>query len=390
MTDVCNVFKEHLAVTGRQDVTIEDAFRALAEYSGIHLFNFDDELADDFDSLSASIWDTANATGTWGVASDMLQGDGPGSSDWGFLLSVEDVPQSFVAKVTKHDDVGGLAFLAEDEDNLYFAWWNATAVGIALVDDGDVSILCSVPKDTFDGESELCLSVQRDEEGYFVSLWFDEQFGVNAYIALLPSHYRFGFATYDTDTDTEYSDLRIAELTEVLAIVTMDVGENPAGALSRAIGRRHINHFVRFNGELRAWRPKAADSVLTLGIGDVYQHDEKIDRKGLVSHWRQIGAWHVADAHDTDLLAQLGHKFHKDDNPDLMTEQECEDEAERSIVRCKEYSHVVSADYPLYMFQEPEDRITIRGEDWVLTTYGFRLRAGAIDCRADLREYVYA
>ena len=46
MTSVA--FQNHLLVKGRKDVTIEDTFRALGEYSGIHEFNFDDLLLDTF------------------------------------------------------------------------------------------------------------------------------------------------------------------------------------------------------------------------------------------------------------------------------------------------------------------------------------------------------
>jgi len=385
MSDNTIKFKEHLVVTGRQDVTIERVFQALGEYSGIHAFKFDATLEDDFSTLDSIKWGSYSS-GAW-VATGELQGTGAGGDNWYFMLSQEDMPESLVLNVTKNNARGAIVILAQDLDNLFWVYWDAThVVFIQRVDSSD-SLLCALPK-VFAGVSDLEVSVQRGEEGYFVSIWFDEQFGANVYIPTLLENYKVGFGVYGSDVIT-FDDFRIPELTEVIAILTMDVGEYPLGALQRAIGRRHINYFVRFNGALRAWRPKAVASAKTFEDRAVYLSHLQLDRRSLVSHWRQIGAWDVADAFDDDLLQQIGHRFHKDDNPDLMTASECQTEADRSLVRLQEYAHTVDIEFPFWVFMEPEDHFTVRGADWFVTNYGIDLRAGALTGKGTLRAYLY-
>ena len=384
----CIAFKEHLVVDGNKDVTIENAFRYLAEYAGIHSFSFDDELADSFATLDAAIWGDASTGGSWVASSSQLVGEGGGSAQWYWFLTNDDMPDTFVLEVTKYSEQGAIAFLGTDTENLYYVSWSSTNCAIEELNVNGTTTLCQLPKTSYTDEADITVSVQKDEDGYYVSMWADDEFVINAYIDSLPTGRKVGFGVYESDISI-YSDLRIAELTEVLPILTMDVGETPGGALQRALGRRHINYFVRWNGELRAWRPKAQDTTKTIIESRVYTHNEQRDRRGLISHWRQIGAWDVADAYDEDLLAAIGHRFHKDDNPDLMSESECETEAAQSLIRAKEYAHTLDVEMPFPVFTEPEDRLTIRDDDWIMTSYRFSIRAGALALAGYLREYTY-
>jgi len=390
-------FKQHEVVDGCLDLTIEEMYRALGEYAGLHLFSFDDEIADTFEEVDDAVWGSVSE-GTWGVNSDsQLEGTGGGGAQWYWLLSQEDVPASFVLQVDKYSERGAIAFLAEDADNLYYVSWTSTACKVAKIVLGVEEVLCSLPKTDYAGECALTLSVQRDKYGHYISLWADDDFVVNAYTSVGLGEpetgadvagAKIGFGVYLGET-VLFDNLRIAELTEVLPIVTIDVGETPLGALQRAIGRRHINYFCRWNGELRAWRPKAQTAKHIYTADEGYLFNEQIDRRGLISHWRQIGAWDVADAWDEDLLQNVGHKFHKDDNPDLMTQGECQTEAEQSLIRSKEYAHTIDLEAPLNVFLEPEDRVTVRDGDWILTAYSLTLRGGELTLSGQMREYTY-
>lgn len=386
----CIAFKEHLVVDANIDVTIEDAFRYLSEYAGIHDFDFDDELADSFATLDSGVWgDASTADATWVISDGKLSGTGGGSAQWYWFLADEDVPDTFVMEVTKYSARGAVAFLAVDLDDVYYAAWSSSTCSIEHYTAANgTEILCSLPKTDYTGEADITLSVQKDDDYFYVSMWADGEFVVNACIDSSPTGRKVGLGVYESDT-SEYDDLRIPELTSSLAILTMDVGETPLGALQRALGRRHINYFVRWNGQMRAWRPKAQDSTATISASRVYDHNEQRDRRGLVSHWRQIGAWDVADAYDETLMASIGHRFHKDDNPDLMSESECETEADQNLVRAKEYAHTLDTDTPTMIFTEPEDRVTIRDNEWILTSYGFQVQAGALPMSGSWREYTY-
>jgi len=375
-------------VKGGLDLTIEDVFRLAGEYAGIHSFQFDDDIADDFDDADA--WDTGGATGTWTIDTERLKGVGPGGSAWGFCLSdTYEAPKAFVLEVDAESLYGAVVILATDADNFVWCWWTLSNVGISRYVGGTDAVLCSVPKYA-DYPHTMRISVQPaiDGDECFISWWSNGAFMANAHLDTYPAGRKIGFGSYHTNT-VYFDDLRIPELTEVPEVVTLDVGETPGGALQRALGRRHINYYVRFEGGLRAWRPKVVASSLTLGTGDVSAHTEAIDRRGLVSHWRQVGAWDSADAFDEDLLEQIGHRFHKDDNPDLMTQEDCQTEAEHSLVRAQEYAHQLQADMPFCVLLEPEDRLTIDGEEWLLTSVTVKLLAGALEAGASLREYTY-
>jgi len=381
-------FKEHLFIKGRMDNTIEDCFRATGQYAGIHSFQFDSEFEDACADLSN--WDTGNGEGTWTIAAGVLQGTG--TSGWQFIATNDELPKAFVLKldyIPDGDETGAVGVLAVDEDSMIFVAWTSTQISIVQrVVNVDTNLIV-LPK-ARTGEKEITISVQPgEEEDCFISCWFDEAFQINAHLATYPAGRHIAVGVSGTQT-AQYDNFRVAELTEKLEYITMDVGETPLSALRRAIGRRHINYFVRFDGSLRAWRPKAQSATRTISTERVvYITDHTIDRTGLVSHWRQVGAWDTADAWDETLLYQIGHKFHKDDNPDLMTEDDCELEAERSIERTKEYAETQSAEFNFIPFQEPEDRIDILGTEWLISDYDIALNAGECTSVTGLRRYVY-
>jgi len=390
----CVKFKEHLLVTGMLDHTIEDCFQSLAAFAGIHNFSFDDEFVDT--CADATKWDTVGAEGTWTSTGGRIRGVGGvigTPADIYAVNSVDDMPKAFVLKFTYYangDQAGGVAIFATDPANQYWINWSATQVQIRQEAADAATNLCVLPK-AYTGDREVTIAVQPDDEetqGCYISCWFDEEFVINAHLTTYPAERKIGLGSYHGQT-TEYDNFRIAELTEIKQVTTIDTGETPLGALRRAIGRRHINYFVRWNGEMRAWRPKAQGTSLTLTTTSLYTHDEQVSRYGLVSHWRQVGARDVADAYDATLLQAIGHRFHLDENPDLMTEDDCSTEATYSLNRVQEYAHRLGADFPIMVFIEPEDRLTIRTVDWLLSNYSASLKAGALEMQSDLREYIY-
>jgi hypothetical protein len=375
-------FKEHLVVNGNLDMTIEDVFKATAEMAGIHTFNFFDEFTDAFST--AAQWDTAGAEGTWTIVSNEMQGTG--SSGWQFCETGSyTTPKAFVLEITADGAYGAVGVLATDIDNVVFCWWNNTSAGITYRNSDADTVLISLPK-VLDTEKKLRISVQPQisADDCFISFWANGEFVANAHLGTYPTGRKLALGCYAANTVT-FDDARIPELTEVLDVVTVDVGETPGGALSRAIGRRHINYFVRYDGSLQAWRPSQVASSATMVLGDVDEVIEIVDRRGLVSHWRQVGAWDSADAYNTTLLVSIGHRFHKDDNPDLMTEDDCQNEATLSLVRAQEYAHQAEVSAPFLPLLEPEDRIAVCGEDWLISSMSVNLMAGALIVTYNLR-----
>ncbi|NIV33095.1 MAG: hypothetical protein GWN58_27700 [Anaerolineae bacterium] len=386
---------DHLTASGAMDVTVEDTFRCLSEYAGIHDFVFDDEL----NESALDLDDFTITSGTWSELDDIGKTygfitDGPGSSQWGIILSDNNLlPKSFVLNLEVHGDYGMVIFHATDANNLCYVNWTPTQVDIGIREASVWKSQCLLPKVIGSVIYDLTISVQGQTatDDCFIAVWAEGQFLANAHLDTYPTGRKLGFATYDTETSVSFRWPRIPELTEVLDVVTMDAGETPGSALSRAIGRRHINRFVRFDGSLRVWRPKARSADLLLYESDLERFSETLDYRQLVSHWRQVGAWDTADAWDYTLLEQVGHRFVKDDNPNLMTVADCTNEATYALTRAQEYAHGVGIVAPCCPVLEPEDRVAIDGytDDWLVTSQNITLQAGALKATISGREYTY-
>lgn len=365
-------FKEFLVCNTETNKCIEENAKTLFSYANVHDRNFDDTLSDDFTILDASTWDVAGASvyATWtsdppGGGDAQLKGVGGGDGDWDHLLSVDDMPSEGILAVYKNCNRGGIVFRGTDRQNHYLFFWDADSVGFKKCTGGSYTTLADVPK-VYTGEGDITLSWREmkfrrtaDEKWLFMSAWVDGELAVTTESDISNSTpgKKVGFAVYDSDT-VYFDDIRIPELTEIVDWCSLDIGEAPAGAISRMIGRRHIKYFLRYDGTLRMWRPKSASSTWTYQRHITGFH-WNVDDRNLVSHWRQVGAWEEADRFDTTLLQKGVHRFHKDDNADLMTKEACYNEAGYAIQRLKEVSNRVDMGVPAQVLQEPEDVVTV-------------------------------
>lgn len=360
-------FKKLLCCNTAENRPIEENTKALFAYAGIHDRSFDSELDDNFSTLDTAIWQTVGASGTWtaGGASGYLEGIGDGGADWEVLLSVNDMPSEAVLSVWKNCDRGGLVFRGTDANNHYLLFWDADSCGFKKCSSGSYANLLDIPK-IYTGEGDITLSWREikfkytaDEKWLFMSAWVDGELlgtAVDDISSSTPGK-KVGFAVYDSDT-VYFNDIRIPELTEVTEWASVDVGESPATGLSRMMGRRHVKYFLRYDGTLRMWRPKAATSTYTYQR-HITGFNWVVDSRNLVGHWRQVGAWEEADRFDTALLQRGITRFHKDNNPDLMTKEACYDEGGYAIQRLKENSDRIDINVPAQVLGEPEDVVTI-------------------------------
>lgn len=194
-------------------------------------------------------------------------------------------------------------------------------------------------------------------------------------------------AAYDSDI-VVYTDVRIPELYETSEFGTIDPGENAFSGLSRTIEGRYLLYYVRYDGSLRVWRKKARDSVLTMDASvDRFQESEDLTR--LITHARMMGAYIWGESASTDLLQTYGPRFQEVNNPNLLTEEECDLEAENTLKRSEEDAFgavFVAQHVPLL---EPEDRIVVNGDDWVINDYNFEALGGDNRATYNLRRYVW-
>lgn len=359
-------FKESLCCNAETNKSIERNAKALFSYAGIHDRLFDDEIEDTFTgALATGTWTGSGASGTWSVVSGQLQGIGTAASVWQPMLSVDDMPSEAILSVYKNCNRGGIVFRATDDQDHYLFFWDADSCGFKKCVSGSYSTLLDIPK-VYSGEGDIVLSWREikfsytsDSKWLFMSAWVDgELVGTTEDdIANTTPGKKIGLAVYDSDT-VLFDTLRIPELTEVIEWASVDVGESPATGLSRMLGRRHIMYFLRYDGTLRMWRPKAAASTYTYQR-HITGFNWNIDQRNLVGHWRQVGAWEESDRFDTVLLARGIVRFHSDNNPDLMTKESCYNEAGYAIQRLKENSDRIDMQVPAQVLGEPEDVVTV-------------------------------
>jgi hypothetical protein len=358
-------FREFLVCDTDTQKTIEECAKALFSYAGIHDRNFDDDLDDDFATLSSTTWDTGGATGTWSIASSQLQGVGGGAAAWYYLLSNDDMPSEGVLTVYKNSTRGGVVFRATDNNNHYLFFWDSNSVGFQKKSSGNYSILIDLPK-TYTGAGNVTLSwremkfrPEADHKWLIMSAWMDGELCCTTEddITGKTVGHKAGFAAYQSDT-VLFDDVNIPELTEVIGAATLDVNESPASGLGRAVGRRFIRYFLRYDGALRMWRPKSATSSYTYD-NHITGFNWDVDYRQQVSHWRQVGAWEQVDRFDTTLLQRGIQRFRRDDNPELKNREMCYNEAGYAIQHLKEKADCIDMDVPAQVLQEPEDVVTV-------------------------------
>jgi hypothetical protein len=85
-----------------------------------------------------------------------------------------------------------------------------------------------------------------------------------------------------------------------------------------------------------------------------------------------MGAYIWAEAVDTDTMKIYGHRFQEVNNSMLLTQSECADEAANTLKRSQEAAFGLRTQARHIPILEPEDRIEIDGESWIVKSYQFQ------------------
>lgn len=342
-------FQTFMQADAEPDKYIERIARALGSYAGILDFDFESEIDDDCSGTIADLWDTGGATGTWTYTSGQLKGTS--GAGWKYILSDDDMPRNFVIQFYMDCDKGQFVWRAQDMDNFYILRWGDSEVQFLKRVGGTNTQLIVLPY-TYNGPGIVELSA-RDE---WMSVWFDGEFVMSFWDDSLEDAGKIGFGAH-ADENAFYDDIRIPELTHHVDYSSLGVGETPADAMARAVGQRHIKYWMRYDGSLRMVRPQTLTNTFT--YQNVSNPSWDRDQRLLWSHVRVVGAWDWADYYNSGLLDEIGHVFVKIDNPDLMTVDECLEEAEFQSKLSEALSNRVSFGGLAMCLQEREDRIQL-------------------------------
>jgi hypothetical protein len=375
--------------------TLEDQIKVIAAYGGIHDWDFPAYIDDDCTGTISEIWDDSGADGTWTYASSKLHAVGGGGSVWQTCISQAVVGEAGTLSFVKEDSRGACFLRATDKDNGYLVYWDADSIGVSHVDAGTHTTLIDMP-DVFSGTAEVKVAwremqytTQDPHRWLFISIWFDGELGLtigdNINDRTLGSY--IGFAVYDSDT-IDFSSIRVPRLASIGDWASLDEGESPGGAIERVIAGRHVEYFLRYDGTMRVLIPSTLSSSQTLTTSLIEGMTRTLDRRPLLSHVKVQGAYVDAEAVDTTIAADVGHRYRRVDCPHLLTESECADEAELLLDKHQEMSDVADFVVPMRVLLEPEDKITLPDGEYRITKIHPTGSMAELKARIQARKYV--
>lgn len=350
-------------------LTLEEMFRSYAAFSGIHTCKFDD-LVDE-----ASISHTGTAASTWAAH-----------------LETDLLPSSYTVYYTKTvarqgvavgvNSVGTGYIVCTDSSGVYVYYGSTLKYSLPIVTPTNADVAVAF--------RQVRYSDREDDLWRVITLYMNDQL-IMTYsepASLLLDTPRFGFATYGTDSVT-YTDVRIPDLTEFAEWGTLDPGETPLGGLRRVIEGRYLRYFIRFDGSLRAWRPKSLPEAHAFDPNDIYEGQVSVDMSSMATHIRMVGAYTWAEYVDEDLVQKYEHRFREENNPMLMSEKDCYNEAVRSIKRVQEASIAERVRTPFTPLLEIEDRINTTNGDWIINQIDRTFVLGDANQTLTVNQYVW-
>lgn len=377
------VFNDHTHV-----VTLEDCFRAYGAASGVHDFDFQDTVNEDFSDFTN--W-TGDALATWDVSGSQLSATGGGAAIWYEARYVAEVPPSFVATFDLVSGYGGFIFRGKTgltTADCYMAYWNNANYGFARIDAAKAATALLVMPTPISAPAKVQVVVQWKLDSVDdTRKWLVMSLYVNGreYATYADD---IGGTAYDWDEDyigfvvtgasnMVVDNLTIQELRSIIEYSSMDPGESPQQGLSRAIGTTRLRMLGRYDGTMRVWKSANQSSSWTVPTSRSVQLADRSDYAAVLTHVRVIGAIHAVD-HFGDVrgMAYL-HRFSQVDNPNLMSEDEVYDEAEEIMADAEEQATSAQIQMPLQPLAEPWDVITYDSVDYRVEDVNHAVTGGA-------------
>lgn len=351
-------------------LSVEEAFRLAGSWSGIHDFQFDRQI------FLGSFEVDGGSSGAWTPA---------------FIDGL--LPSNFVMTYHKVNTRQGIIIRC-DAVGLYWLICTDASGHPALLRSGVFNTLYLPNNTPTEADVTIVFQQQRftddaDDLWRTVSVYMNDAL-VLSYAeqnSVAADNIKIGFAAYDSDT-ISYTDIAVPELCEIAEFLTLDPGEYPTGGLARTLDGRYVKWFIRHDGSLRAWRKRQRDLLLSITVSQD-SLKLKYDPSSLTNHVRMAGAYVFGNSKDDDLIRAYGDRFAEVNNQMLLTQPECDDEAVREIKRSEENAFGVAFDAQHIPVLEPEDRIGVNGQSWVVNDYQWSIAQGEIQQTINARRYVW-
>lgn len=356
--------------------TVEDTIRVYANWGGIHDFEFENLVEIDTASLTPN-----NA-----------------------VPIINNSPSDMTIEYTTSGYGHGV----------YFAYSGIRGYGIGIDTNGDIYVgTVESPDAGIDGFYEILykaptmnapqsgkvrasfrqanFSSAENDVWFVLSLWINDalidSYAIYKGYPLGSPHFTAGFMPMGLTDPLTLTDIRVPQLTAFTEWSSIDPGEAPLGGMERAIEGRYIKYYCRWNGALRAWSSRSIAPSHSFSDDEAYTVERNFDKRSLYTHIRMLGAYVQAEYADARLISQYGHRFQEVNNPYLMNAADCRYQAQREVFRMEEnsLSETVATQYTPLL--EPEDRVSIRGEDWIISSRVWSFAPGTVDQTLTCRKY---
>lgn len=230
----------------------------------------------------------------------------------------------------------------------------------------------------YDYRLEVQISVVRQSDwqvAQVCQVWFNRTLIASALIDVRPfpitPESKFGFYNlnsiqFQCNTGFFIREVEIPQLSDMVEWHSIDPGESPDQALSRAIEGRNLKRYARFDGTLAAFRSQdravseTYNNRNNAGSRPIFSFRTKVDKRDLYSHVRMVGAWEQAEYVDVEAARVVGTEFRELKNPYLEDESECFFEAINAVRRMKENAFTASGTSPIHPFLERDDVVVIQ------------------------------
>lgn len=390
-------------------LSIEDMYRRLASYGGIHKFEFD-SLINLGPGFTSSDWILPGFG--WGEFGELMtarsSGNGGYSIAW-YNGENKQLPTSFVLELDSGNFNNNtvIAFRASGPDNFYAMKYFAGDISFWRVRDGVWQLLgdswylygleAYLPKFKCRLAVRQVMFSEADIDRWlFFSVWFDDRLVLSGrdHIPEYSPGLGFGIGVCDDGNPAEvqeWSRIRVSDLSEIIPWASIDPGEAPLDGIQRAIADRVIKSFVRHDGAFRVFRPKQIPASQAFTTSSESSLSFETNLRELYNHVRLYYALDWVEVFDEETYEAYGHRFVEMTNTYIEDGNEALREAEAILLRLKQNARQVEFRTRRGgALLEPEDRITLpNGEDYIINSIALSYTNNGLQAIIRGRKYVY-
>lgn len=350
--------------------TVEGAFLAYGNWAGIHDYQFKS-------LVNISSVDVSPGSGSW--STHQLTSELANDAELTFTVQSLGFGAYFTDSTTS-------TLMCGVTESGYFEVWRNDELRCKR------PVECPVPAKMVVSYRQHRHSDDEKDVWASVTIWANDSV-IDTYTEYIeksaPPPLQAGLAS-SASTAINFTDVRIPLLTDYTEWSSLDPGENPIGGLNRAIEGRYTRFFLRWDGSLLAKQKQPTSPVFDFsGAFTPLGKNRSIDLRGFSNHIRMLGAYVEAEFARSDLIARYGHRFAEIQNPYLMSELECYQQAERQIQRHEEQAQTMTIETHVTPLLEKEDHVTVDGEDWIVDSFQISGKVGNYSQQVSLRKYVY-